>query len=183
MQEPVQQRIQHEDGHVDIRVRPEVPPGNPGLYYRTQVFGRKKVHLLQKLGPKREFFLENHLEVDSINPGVALDKADSRQRALFYSFEKIRTGGLSFYLSQRLPDKIHRIVENDMEKTFLTSEVLKKRALGYADPLHHAIHARLPEPVARELVCGRIENFALLGFVKFVESRARQHGILASENK
>src|SRR5208337_951619 len=91
LQETVEQGVQHENGHVDVRVRPEVPPGNPGLYYRTQVFGRKKVYLLQKLGPKREFFLENHLEVDSINPGVALDKADSRQRAFFYSFEKIRT--------------------------------------------------------------------------------------------
>jgi hypothetical protein len=70
-----------------------------------------------------------------------------------------------------------------MEKTFLAPEVLKKRSLGYADPLHHAIHARLPEPVARELICGRIEDLALFGFIKVVESRARQHAILASENK
>ena len=124
------------------------PLGNPGLHYRTQVFGRKKVHLLQKLGPKREVFLENHLEVDSIDPGVALDKADSRQHALFYSLEKIRTGSLFFHLPQRLPYKLHRIVEDDVEKAFLAAEILEKRPLGYADPLHHAIDARLPEPVA-----------------------------------
>ena len=75
-------------------------------------------------------------------------KADPGEHALLYPPEEILVEGLFFHLPQRLPYKLHRIVEDDREQAFLTAEILEKRSLGNAHTFHHAIDARLPEPVA-----------------------------------
>jgi hypothetical protein len=107
---------------------------------------------------------------------VVLDEAYSGKYALSYSLEKIRAGSLFFHLSQRLPYKLYGMVEDNPEKAFLAAEILKKRSLGYADLFYHAIDARLPEPMACELIHGCVQDFAPFCFIKLVESIARKHG-------
>ena len=104
------------------------------------------------------------------------------QSAFFDTSEEIFICSLAFYLSQRLPDQIDRKVEDDLEKSFLTAEVLEKRTFCNTYALHHAVDARLSKPVLGELVDGSIQDLVFLGFIKVIEPVAWKHTLFSGEN-
>jgi hypothetical protein len=140
------------------------------------------MHLLQELGSQREIFLENHFEVNTIDPWMAFYEACPGQSAFFYTCKEVGIRGFALYLPERLPDQIDGKVEDNLEESFLTAEVLEKRTFCYPYVLDHAVDARLAKPVLGELVDGGIQDLVLLGFIKVIEPIAWKHTIFSGEN-
>lgn len=162
LQESVHESIEKKDRHIHIEIGTQLATSDTRFDHRFQIFSRKEMDLLEEFCPEREFFLEDHFEVNLVYARMPADEADARMEALAYALEEVRLRGFLLDFSQRMPDEIDCVFEYDLEEAFFRAEVLEDGSLGYAELLDHAVDARLAEALMGELIDRCIEDSLLL---------------------